>query len=350
VCITPTNLPEIGPVACRYCWQCIENRKNDYVGRCMAEQETSDGVLAVALTYGGGDVNPHAAILVYKDFQDFMKRLRRAGYKVRYIVAGEYGSKKGRCHWHAVLFFEGKTPKVEINKDRYTWKYWPHGFSYFQQPDADGFAYLMKYAIKDTGQNVAVTHLGRSLKPPLGDKFFYELAGRYVAQNLAPQDYFYSFDNVFDKNRKRRVYMMQGVTRANFIEYYLQQYEEQRGGTHPISDIITEHLDRTCGFANERTEEQWQHHLTHDATGSKRPLPYVYRDEREDEETRYYHGMLSGVPVGIESTNRQGIVVHYGDNEQWHVNEPETKRRIGKQTTSVQRVSKQKFMLDRTSG
>ena len=81
MCIHPTILPEIGPVGCRICWQCLENRKNDYIGRCIAEQEHSDGVLVVSLTYGGGDDNPNAALLVYKDFQDFMKRLRIQGQR-----------------------------------------------------------------------------------------------------------------------------------------------------------------------------------------------------------------------------------------------------------------------------
>ena len=72
MCVTPSHLPEIGPVACRNCWQCRKNRINDYVGRCLAEQKFSDKALAVTLTYADSD-SANASILTYSDFQKFMK-------------------------------------------------------------------------------------------------------------------------------------------------------------------------------------------------------------------------------------------------------------------------------------
>lgn len=52
--------------------------------------------------------------LVYRDFQLFMKRLRKevtgvtaspdGGRPIRFFVAGEYGGRFQRPHWHAILF------------------------------------------------------------------------------------------------------------------------------------------------------------------------------------------------------------------------------------------------------
>ena len=32
------------------------------------------------------------------------------------MIAGEYGERKGRAHWHAVLFFKGKVPSLPIGR------------------------------------------------------------------------------------------------------------------------------------------------------------------------------------------------------------------------------------------
>lgn len=264
MCISPCYLPEIGAVACRYCWQCRKNRVNDLVGRCIAEQQTASATYAVTFTYAGDTTS--AATLVYADFQRFMKRLRRAGYTVRYIAAGEYGSKKGRAHWHAILFFYGKAPRLvydqaELRGDdvtldtRFNWPHWPDGWVFFQQPDYGGLAYVLKYALKDSEAALALSHLSMSKKPPLGHSYFMELAQRYVDQGLAPQDYFYSFDDQFDAKRKRRRFFMQGKTRENFIAAYLSSWEAVKGREHPLSEIIDEYLDAQTDPWGEMSDE-----------------------------------------------------------------------------------------------
>lgn len=339
MCIHPTILPEIGPVGCRICWQCLENRKNDYIGRCIAEQEHSDGVLVVSLTYGGGDNNPNAALLVYKDFQDFMKRLRIQGqraepakrYTVRYIVAGEYGSANGRAHWHAVLFFKGYTPEVEIEQDKYSWSPWPHGYSYFQEPDFHGFAYVLKYALKDLkkeNQEVFVGHMGRSLKPPLGAQYFHELAGRYVQQNIAPQDYFYSFPHVFDANRKRRVFMMQGAVQELFIQSFFDQYEKQRGEKYPLSETLQNHIDASVDLLAERTDVQWIKEFQTTHSGKAKPIPRVEFDDMDHvhDNSLYWQGTYRGLPVAVCEYPDGRLHVKNERKELWLVHDAETKQ------------------------
>lgn len=258
MCINPSNIEVNGEsvqVGCRLCWQCRKNRVNDLVGRCIAEQQTASQTLAVTLTYTD-EAGANAAVLVYKDVQDFMKRFRKGGYTVRYIVAGEYGSQKGRAHWHAIFFLYGNTLNVvedpkergewDIILPRYDddpwariqWAPWSsksegRGFAYFQQPDYGGFRYLLKYVLKDQSQSVSITHLAMSKKPPLGYAYFMENAAQHVAQGVLPQSPDYSFAD-FDSNGKRRRYYLQGRMRELWIERIDELWREKRG--EPISN------------------------------------------------------------------------------------------------------------------
>jgi len=245
---------------------------NDLVGRCIAETHSAAGALSVTLTYGDGDT-AEAAILYYPDFQGMMKRLRAAGYKVRYIVTGEYGSRKGRAHWHAILFFENQhwwphvgkpwarkraMPDVELEK-RVDWKPWGHGYAWFEKPDYKAFRYVLKYVLKDQQQKVAVGKLAMSKKPPLGAKYFEQLAERYVAQGLSPQSYKYSFDDEFTDYGKRREFMMKGVTRDNFLNHFMLKWDEVKGTPYPYSDILDEYTDK---LVQTSPAKQWEAFIT----------------------------------------------------------------------------------------
>lgn len=363
MCISPTNLPEIGPVACRFCWQCENNRVNDLVGRCIAEQRVSAKTLAITLTYRG-DV-PNSAFLVYKDVQDFLKRLRKKYGKVRYICAGEYGSKKGRAHWHIILFFKDKAPSQAWSPDgrrpwdyilprwirdpwaRIRWKPWPHGISYVQEPDYGGFRYLLKYALKDQRQEVSTRNLTMSKKPPLGAEWVEQLAERYVAQDLAPQDLFYSFGDQFDSKGRRRRFMLQGKTRQNFLDHFVKTYEEVYQRPYPFSELLEEYEDSLINLDLERTNEQWVKDLT------SRPAPaYVPLDPKEpDENTKRWlaseevKGVFRGIDVTILKHPDETLTLNYGENGQWDVTE-KTKVQIILDGLQVEKRQKVQAGLD----
>lgn len=241
MCKTPSYIPSAAAmVACRNCWQCRANRVNDLVGRCIAEQEASDETLALTLTYAG-DV-PNAATLIYPDVQKFIKSLRKAGYSVRYIVAGEYGTKKGRAHWHIVLFFKGAAPELPLEQ-RASFQYWPHGWVYTQKPDYRGFHYLLKYALKDQDASTSVGHLAMSKKPPLGYEYFINLARRYVDQDLSPQSPEYKFRGITKPNGRLRAFWLQGRMREMFVAEFLVKYRAERGKEYPFSDFVQETED-----------------------------------------------------------------------------------------------------------
>ena len=282
MCINPTQLiveGEAVEVWCRYCWQCQKNRVNDLVGRCIAEQKTASQTLAVTLTYDDAELvkdgrEANAAVLVYADFQRFMKRLRKAGFNVRYIVAGEYGSKKGRAHWHAVLFFYGKTLKIVEEPAqrgkwdvllprwkhdpwaRINWEPWKDGFAYFQEAEYEGFQYLMKYALKDQQAEVAETTLSMSKKPPLGAAFFKEEAERHVAAHLAPRSAHYSFRDVRGKDGKPRKFYLRGRMQEIYLESFVVEWEK-RNGKVPNNDFVQKHWERLDREAEEYQSVRW---------------------------------------------------------------------------------------------
>lgn len=252
MCINPGQLPDGTEIACRKCWQCHENKVNDWVGRCLAESKTSHASYSITLTYGRDDDgnvdHARAAWLTYSDVQKFFKHLRADGYKFRYLVAGEYGSLKGRAHWHAILFFEGRTPPHElstVSAKRFTNKYWPHGYQHWEEPSAASIRYVCKYIQKDMGKEERQGHLAMSKKPPLGDMFFRMLAQEYVENGLAPQNPTYQFPEVRDKKGRIQQFRITGTTLRNFIEYYKQAWAIS--GTrrhHPVSKMIDDHDDK----------------------------------------------------------------------------------------------------------
>lgn len=249
MCETPCKLPDGQLVACRYCWQCRNDRVDDLVGRCIAESRSATTTYAVTLTYGGGD-RPEAAVLEYSGFQRMMKRLRKAGYKVRYIVAGEYGSEKGRAHWHAILFFYGKGPEVVL-EERIDWKYWPEGFAFFERPEYGAFRYCLKYVLKNQKLEVSAKYLAMSKKPLLGESWILSKADEYVAAGIPPQNYEYWFPEAYHKSGKLRVFRLQGKAREVFCERFLSAWWAKYPDKEPHSPIIDEYRDQLVRKANE---------------------------------------------------------------------------------------------------
>ena len=226
MCVAPSRLDDGTEVACRNCWQCRRNRVNDLVGRCIAESRYSKATYAVTLTYAE-TAGVNAVTLVYKDVQDMLKRLRKR-YNVRYICAGEYGTKKGRAHWHIILFFKDEDPKIERD-ERVDWKYWDKGFSYFQQPDWKGFQYVLKYVLKDQDTDSQDSHLAMSKKPPLGHEWFIDLAKTHVEEAVIPRSYKYKISGIRKDNGQEKVFMMQGKTRENFMNAFKEGWLKEHG-------------------------------------------------------------------------------------------------------------------------
>lgn len=96
------------PVPCGKCPPCLKRRASGWSFRIMQHYKTASSAHMVTLTYD----NAHIPItkngfrtLQYTDVQLFFKRLRKVNpEKLKYYVAGEYGTQTRRPHYHIVLF------------------------------------------------------------------------------------------------------------------------------------------------------------------------------------------------------------------------------------------------------
>lgn len=122
-------------VPCGRCEACIDNRRKEWLVRLKEEAECSYNSHFVTLTYAD-EYLPRNSLgfptFNKRDVQLWLKRLRKELDKaqddelfklhLRYFIIGEYGSKRGRPHYHCLMF---NIPDVDFYKLVY--KTWPYG-------------------------------------------------------------------------------------------------------------------------------------------------------------------------------------------------------------------------------
>lgn len=186
-----SNYYPIENIPCGYCWNCRAFNAQQWTARMMHEAELYDKSSFITLTYNNanlpqGDKIP-GGTLVKKDLQDFIKRLRANNpeLKFKYYQIGEYGGKKGRAHYHAILFgvdfkdkeYWKKTPKgSKLYTSKTLEQSWTSGFSFIGEVTYASIAYCARYAMKKIYGEPAEKHYqGKlpefttmSLKPSIG--------------------------------------------------------------------------------------------------------------------------------------------------------------------------------------
>lgn len=232
------------PVPCDRCWSCRENYVSDWVGRCLCERATSVAACTLTLTYAT-PLDPRDIahrVVTPEHFQLFIKRLRKAGHKVRYLVSGEYGDLQERAHFHAILFFTAFGPVAEgqrspvledrdaflrdptiaapfsaqIPQDMCHVREWPHGhvvadWSFTEK----AVRYCCEYLYRD-GKRTA--WMSMSKKPPLGSAWFAEKAAMSVQYDVLPS----TFEYLPPGGKPGKKYLMTGATRRDFLNAITQ--------------------------------------------------------------------------------------------------------------------------------
>jgi len=159
---------------CSQCVGCRLERSRQWAMRCMHESQLHESSVFVTLTYDDKHLCPS---LNYRDFQLFMKRLRKKFSKARFYMCGEYGEKYKRPHFHACLFGVGfsdavpwsKSPSGELLYRSPTLEaLWPHGFSSFGSVTFESAAYVARYVMKKVTGQLASAHYS-SLDPITGE-------------------------------------------------------------------------------------------------------------------------------------------------------------------------------------
>lgn len=129
----------------------------------MNEASLYDRNCFITLTYRDECV-PQDGSLRYRDFQLFMKRLRRRFFSstIRFYMCGEYGENFGRPHFHACLFNFDFDDKLYFKRAGDSKMYtsavleelWPYGFALIGEVTFESAAYVARYCMKKvTGRN-----------------------------------------------------------------------------------------------------------------------------------------------------------------------------------------------------
>lgn len=162
-------------IPCGHCIGCRLDYSRYWADRMMLELEDMKKAVFLTLTYDeqniiwssfDDDGTPLYGTLYKKDFQDFLKRIRKYysdhGYdtKLRFYLAGEYGSKTLRPHGHCILFGVGLDDindlvpdgQNELGQKYYRSslyeKIWSHGRVCVADVSWETCAYVARYCTK----------------------------------------------------------------------------------------------------------------------------------------------------------------------------------------------------------
>lgn len=266
MCTNWITMPDGQLRPCHVCWQCKRDRVKDWVGRCIAESELCAATTCVTLTYGKSDRlyeidHPHASKLVYVDVQKYLKMLRlNTDSRVRFFCTGEYGSRKGRAHWHLILFFccGEMTPGVKF-EERFIHSVgnqliWPHGWSFWQVADYEKMRYAVKYILKDVFEGKERVHRSSKM-PEIGHYYFKRLAMQAAEAQIPPRDV-YRFPNDHDRRGKPREYRLTRAALYKYLAHYAYFYKELHGDENwPRSDLMDAFVDERARRARRSVGE-----------------------------------------------------------------------------------------------
>lgn len=154
---------------CGSCIGCRLERSRQWAMRCVHEASLHEKNCFITLTYAPEHL-PEGETLVFKHFQDFMKRLRKKyGEGIRFFHCGEYGEKKFRPHYHALLFNfdfpDRETAPANLNKhsdhDLYVsnslTELWGKGICTVGDVTFESAAYVARYITKKITGELAET-------------------------------------------------------------------------------------------------------------------------------------------------------------------------------------------------
>lgn len=114
---------------CKRCIGCMKDYASEWGVRCVDEARFHQVSVVVTLTYADEHF-PDDGSVSKAALQGFFQRVRDCSGPFRYIACGEYGSAKGRPHYHAVLF------GMNFANPKY-WRKSPAGVHYYRSDELE---------------------------------------------------------------------------------------------------------------------------------------------------------------------------------------------------------------------
>lgn len=273
----PIDLP------CGRCIGCRLERSRQWAIRCVHEAQMHEDNCFITLTY---ENEPEGGTLVFKDFQDFMKRLRSRnnGTNIRYYHCGEYGSKNDRPHYHACIFGYNFPDRVHaltrMGNKLYTSELldeiWGNGRTLIGEVTFESAAYVARYIMKkimgkeaegynkydvinfDTGEveyERSPEYTTMSRRPGIGkewfekykddvypDDFIVTISGKGKARKVRPPKY---YDKIFDLEDPKELEKMKRKRKRLAKERELDNTEERLATRCKSAEIKVKKLIRS---------------------------------------------------------------------------------------------------------
>lgn len=130
-------------VPCGVCPLCLNSKRMNWLMRVEQEFKKNDlPSYFLTLTYDERHVPRRKGVkTLYKRHpQLFLKRVRKAGYKCKYIIVGEYGSQTKRPHYHAIFWTDA--PQEQLCKS------WNYGSIHIKNVGRGSILYTLKYIVQ----------------------------------------------------------------------------------------------------------------------------------------------------------------------------------------------------------
>lgn len=244
------------PVPCGKCVQCLSRRKNQWVFRLQQELKVAKSAAFITLTYEDEHLPITAnglQTLKIKDFQDYMKRLRKntKAQNLKFYQAGEYGELTERPHYHQILF----NLEQQYLEEEYIQNTWQKGHVSIGQVTAASIAYTAKYIMKGTykpkNENDDRSPVKASMSNGIGKNFLTPQMEEYIqnaekpyitmeqGQKVAMPKYY--SERIFTKNQAK------AIRKNNYEE---PQYDNEK---HKH-----EHIKKQINLGERKLQEQEQ--------------------------------------------------------------------------------------------
>jgi hypothetical protein len=181
-------------VPCGRCPSCLQRRISTWVFRMLQEDKIATNSIFLTLTYDDESIpiKDGKQTLRREDVKKFIKRLRTTidrkleQNRVRYYIAGEYGDKTHRPHYHAIIW---NVPE-DINSQLGMSLIWKKGHVHVGEVKRESIAYTAKYCMKKLTQKKDkndTRELEFSLMSKgLGKNFITEKKKEYYKEKLLP--------------------------------------------------------------------------------------------------------------------------------------------------------------------
>lgn len=178
-------------VACGQCIGCRLERSRQWAIRLMHEKQFHTHASFLTLTYDDKHL-PAYGSLCKRDFQLFLKRMRKRYGALRYFHCGEYGETSKRPHYHAILYgvqfrdrtFHTRNPQGQtIYRSQALDDLWGHGHCLIGEVSFESAAYVARYILKKVTGEPAAEHY-RRVDPETGE--IVSIQPEYITMSLKP--------------------------------------------------------------------------------------------------------------------------------------------------------------------